>query len=91
MILAQSSKPNVILIYTNDLGYGHFSYYGATKINTPNIDKLAVNGLRFTNAHCAASFCTLSRYVMMKGESMLVENFKLSVSMLEDEIIIFFK
>lgn len=69
----QSVKPNVILIYADDLGYGDFSCYGATKINTPNIDKLAANGLRFTNAHCAASACTQSRYAMMMGEYALAK------------------
>ena len=68
MILAQSTKPNRILIYAADLGYGDLSCYGANKINTPNIVKLAAKGLRFTNAHCAASTCTPSRYAMMMGE-----------------------
>jgi arylsulfatase A-like enzyme len=65
---AQTSRPNVILIYADDLGYGDVSCYGATAIKTPNIDKLAAKGLRFTNAHCAASTCTPSRYAMMMGE-----------------------
>jgi arylsulfatase A-like enzyme len=68
-LLAQkNTKPNVILIYADDLGYGDVSCYGATAIQTPNIDKLAVKGLRFTNAHCAASTCTPSRYAMITGE-----------------------
>jgi len=49
LILAQSTKPNRILIYADDLGYGDLSCYGANKINTPNIVKLAAKGLRFTN------------------------------------------
>ncbi len=44
-------KPNIIYIYADDLGYGDLSCYGATKISTPNIDKLAKKGIRFTNAH----------------------------------------
>ena len=68
LVLAQATKPNVILIYADDLGYGDLSCYGATAIKTPNIDKLAAKGLRFTNAYCAASTCTPPRYAMMMGE-----------------------
>jgi arylsulfatase A len=61
-------KPNIIFINADDLGYGDLSCYGATKINTPNIDKLAKNGLRFTNAHTTSATCTPSRYAMMTGQ-----------------------
>jgi arylsulfatase A-like enzyme len=60
--------PNIVLIYADDLGYGDVSCYGATKINTPNIDRLANQGLRFTNAHCTSSTCTPSRYSLLTGE-----------------------
>ena len=60
-------KPNVIIIYADDLGYGDLSCYGATKISTPNIDALAKKGLRFTNGHSTASTCTPSRYSLMTG------------------------
>ena len=60
-------KPNVIIIYADDLGYGDLSCYGATKIKTPNIDALAKQGLRFTNGHATASTCTPSRYSLMTG------------------------
>ena len=60
-------KPNVIYIYADDLGYGDLSCYGATKINTPNIDKLAKQGIRFTNAHAASATCTPSRFAVMTG------------------------
>ena len=66
-LLAQQ-HPNVILIYADDLGYGDLSCYGATKIHTPNIDKLAAQGLRFTNAHSTSATCTPSRYALMTGE-----------------------
>jgi arylsulfatase A-like enzyme len=66
-LLAQT-KPNVIIIYADDLGFGDVSCYGATAIKTPNVDKLATKGIRFTNAHCAAATCTPSRYAMMMGE-----------------------
>lgn len=66
--LHAQQKPNVIVIMTDDLGYGDLSCYGATKIKTPNLDALAKNGLRFTNAHAAASTCTPSRYALMTGK-----------------------
>lgn len=61
-------KPNVILIYADDLGYGDLSCYGATKIHTPNLDKLANEGIRFTNAHSTSATCTPSRYALMTGQ-----------------------
>lgn len=64
--LAQK-KPNVILIYADDLGYSDLSCYGATKIKTPNIDRLAEDGIRFTNGHTTSATCTPSRYGMMTG------------------------
>lgn len=67
-IHAQTSKPNVVLIYVDDLGYGDLSCYGATKIQTPNIDQLARHGLRFTNGHATSSTCTPSRYALMTGQ-----------------------
>ncbi|MFK7911444.1 MAG: sulfatase-like hydrolase/transferase [Akkermansiaceae bacterium] len=60
-------RPNVIIIYTDDLGYGDLSCYGATAIQTPNIDRLASGGLRFTNGYAAASTCTPSRYSLLTG------------------------
>ena len=60
-------KPNVVLIYVDDLGYGDLSCYGATKISTPNIDKLAKQGIRFTNAHATSATCTPSRFALMTG------------------------
>ncbi len=53
-------KPNVIFILADDVGYGDFGCYGATKVKTPNIDKLAREGLRFTDAHSPAATCTPS-------------------------------
>ncbi len=61
-------KPNVIIIYADDLGYGDVSSYGATEISTPNIDRLASQGLLFTNAHCTSATSTPSRYSMLTGE-----------------------
>lgn len=62
------NKPNVIFIYADDLGYGDLSCYGASKIFTPNLDKLANQGVRFANAHCTSATCTPSRYALMTGE-----------------------
>lgn len=66
-VQSQITKPNVIFIYADDLGYGDLSCYGATKLQTPNLDKLAQQGLRFTNAHATSATCTPSRYALMTG------------------------
>jgi arylsulfatase A-like enzyme len=63
-----ANRPNIVLIYADDLGYGDVSCYGATRIATPNIDRLAIEGLRFTNAHSPAATCTPSRYSMLTGQ-----------------------
>jgi arylsulfatase A-like enzyme len=65
---AAERPPNILLIYADDLGYGDVSCYGATRIQTPNIDRLASEGLRFTDAHCTSATCTPSRYSMLTGE-----------------------
>lgn len=61
-------KPNVIVILTDDVGYGDISCYGGKDIYTPNIDYLASHGVRFTNGHAAASTCTPSRYSILTGQ-----------------------
>jgi arylsulfatase A-like enzyme len=65
---AQPARPNVVLIYADDLGYGDVGAYGATRVRTPNIDRLAREGLRFTRAHAPSATCTPSRYAMLTGE-----------------------
>jgi len=60
--------PNIVLINADDLGYGDLSCYGATKVKTPNIDKLATEGKRFTDAHSASAVCTPSRYALLTGQ-----------------------
>lgn len=65
---AKDRLPNIVLIYADDLGYGDVGCYGATGIPTPNIDKLAAEGLRFTDGHCAAATCTPSRYSLLTGD-----------------------
>lgn len=64
---AQNQKPNVIVILADDLGYGDLSCYGARNVQTPNVDALARNGIRFTNCHAAAATSTPSRYGMLTG------------------------
>ncbi|NBV85666.1 MAG: arylsulfatase, partial [Verrucomicrobia bacterium] len=64
---AQSTKPNIVFILADDLGYGDIGCYGATKVKTPNIDRLARDGMRFTDAHAPASVCTPSRYNLLTG------------------------
>ena len=65
---AQPEKPNVIFIYADDLGYGDLECYGAKQVQTPNVNRLANAGIRFTNAHATASTSTPSRYAMLTGE-----------------------
>lgn len=62
-----NDKPNIILINADDLGYGDLSCYGATKVNTPNIDALARQGRSFTDAHAASAVCSPSRYGLLTG------------------------
>lgn len=63
-----SFLPNVIMIYADDLGYGDLECYGAKGVRTPNVNELAANGLRFTDAHSVASTSTPSRYSLLTGE-----------------------
>ena len=65
---AAKETPNIVLIYIDDLGYGDVGCYGATKVETPNVDRLAKEGLLFTDAHAAAATCTPSRYAMLTGQ-----------------------
>ncbi|MEJ6644615.1 MAG: arylsulfatase [Akkermansiaceae bacterium] len=62
-----AEKPNIIVIMADDLGYGDLSCYGATTFKTPNIDKLAASGQRFTSGYCSASTCTPTRYSFLTG------------------------
>ncbi len=63
------AKPRaIILIYADDLGYGDLGCYGATRVKTPNMDRLAQEGLRHTSAYCTSATCTPSRYALLTGE-----------------------
>lgn len=61
------TSPNIVLIYLDDLGYGDLSSYGATDIETRNIDKLANNGVKFTRGYASSATCTPSRYAILTG------------------------
>lgn len=62
-----TKKPNILLIYTDDLGYGDVSCYGGKVLKTPNIDNIAEEGIRFTSGYCASATCTPARYSMLTG------------------------
>jgi arylsulfatase A-like enzyme len=63
-----SAKPNVIYILADDLGYGDLSCYGQETLQTPRLDRLAENGMRFTSHYAGATVCAPSRYVLMTGK-----------------------
>ncbi len=61
------NNPNIIVIYADDLGYGDVSSYGVGTLETPNIDKIANNGVRFTNGYASSATCSPSRYALLTG------------------------
>jgi arylsulfatase A-like enzyme len=65
---AQPPKPNLIFILADDLGYGEVGCYGQTQIQTPNIDRLAAEGMRFTQFYAGSTVCAPSRSVLMTGQ-----------------------
>lgn len=67
MMQAQSSRPNIVWIMADDLGYGDVGCYGQDKIQTPNIDRLAETGMRFTQAYAGSTVCAPSRCCLMTG------------------------
>ena len=62
-----AKPPNIVLIMADDLGYGHLGSYGQTKIETPNLDRMAAEGMRFTAAYAGSTVCAPSRSVLMTG------------------------
>src|SRR5436190_14621556 len=62
-----ASKPNIIFILADDLGYGELGCYGQKLIQTPNIDRLAAEGIRFTQFYAGNTVCAPSRSVLMTG------------------------
>ncbi len=65
--LVAPTQPNVVIIYSDDVGYADVGVNGAIKIATPNIDTLAASSLNFTDGHCTASTCTPSRFSLLTG------------------------
>jgi arylsulfatase A-like enzyme len=65
---SRADRPNIVLVYADDLGYGDPGAYGGTGIPTPAIDRLAREGLRFLNGYAASATCTPSRYALLTGE-----------------------
>lgn len=61
------TQPNILLMVADDLGYGDVGCYGATKIQTPNLDRLAAAGVRMTDAHAPAAVCQPTRYAILSG------------------------
>jgi arylsulfatase A-like enzyme len=80
--------PNIVLINADDLGYGDLGCYGATKLQTPNIDKLAKEGRMFTDAHSASAVCTPSRYALITGEYPIRQGNLNSPIFLKDKLVI---
>jgi arylsulfatase A-like enzyme len=64
---ADAEHPNIVLIYADDVGYGDLSSYGATGVRTPHLDRLASEGIHFTNVHASSATCTPSRYSLLTG------------------------
>ena len=65
--LSEGAQPNIIFILSDDLGWGDLGCYGQEQILTPNIDRLASEGMRFTNAYAGNSVCAPSRSCLMQG------------------------
>ncbi len=66
-VLAQPKKPNVVVIFCDDLGYGDLGCYGHPTIRTPNLDGMARDGMKFTQFYVAAPVCTPSRAAILTG------------------------
>lgn len=64
---SKKNTPNIVIIYLDDLGYGDVGAYGATELKTPNMDRLAGEGIRFTNGYASSATCSPSRYALLTG------------------------
>ena len=65
---AEARTPNVVFIIADDLGYGDLGCYGQEKIRTPSVDRMAAEGMRFTQHYCGSPVCAPSRSVLMTGQ-----------------------
>jgi arylsulfatase A-like enzyme len=66
-LAADAPKPNMVLIYVDDMGYGDLGCYGSEKNDTPHINRMAKEGMRFTDYYSASSVCTPSRAALLTG------------------------
>ncbi|HYD84077.1 MAG TPA: sulfatase-like hydrolase/transferase, partial [Opitutus sp.] len=67
-VAAEPGRPNILFIYADDLGLGDVSCYNADAAwRTPHLDRLAAEGMTFTDAHSASALCTPSRYALLTG------------------------
>src|SRR5581483_5824554 len=66
-LLAQNQRPNFVILFADDLGYGDLGCYGHPTIRTPNLDRMAAEGMRFTQVYAAAAVCTPSRAALLTG------------------------
>ena len=64
---AETKRPNIILFLADDMGFGDLNCYGNPDVSTPNIDRLASEGLKFTDAHSPAAVCQPTRYAILSG------------------------
>lgn len=78
---ASDVRPNIVIFYVDDLGYGDVGSYGAVGVETPSIDRLAAHGVRFLDAHSVAATCTPSRYALLRGE----HGFRVEADILEGD------
>lgn len=65
---AQASRPNIVFIMADDLGYGNLGCFGQKRIKTPNLDRMAAEGMRFTDAYAGSTVCAPSRCSLMTGK-----------------------
>jgi arylsulfatase A-like enzyme len=80
--VSRAEKPNIVVILADDLGYGDLGCYGSTRVKTPHIDRMAREGMRFTDFHSNGSTCSPTRAALLTGryqqragiESALSEN-----------------
>ncbi|WP_150451030.1 sulfatase family protein [Arenibacter lacus] len=66
-VSSKAATPNIVIIYADDLGFGDLSSYGATELLTPNMDRIANEGIKFTNGYATSPTCTPSRYSLLAG------------------------
>ena len=63
----ETQKPNIIILFADDMGYGDLTNYGNPTIRTPNLDRMATEGMKFTNFYSGSPACTASRYSLLTG------------------------